>query len=60
MTRYVFPRGHAILVCCAKVKLQFDENDPNDRRRSQFIMKQQLDELEKVAPFCSFSRSLLS
>ncbi|TFY54982.1 hypothetical protein EVJ58_g8533, partial [Rhodofomes roseus] len=26
---------------------EFDENDPNDRRRSQFLMKQQLDELEK-------------
>ncbi|KZT73212.1 hypothetical protein DAEQUDRAFT_762151 [Daedalea quercina L-15889] len=26
---------------------EFDANDPNDRRRSQFIMKQQLDELEK-------------
>lgn len=31
--------------------LQFDENDPNDRRRSQFLMKKQLDELEKVGEF---------
>ena len=36
----------------AHARSQFDANDPNDRRRSQFLMKQQLDELEKVAAFC--------
>jgi hypothetical protein len=27
---------------------QYDENDPNDRRRSQLLFKAQLDEIEKV------------
>ena len=27
---------------------QYDENDPNDRRRSQYLMKAKLDEIEKV------------
>ncbi|KAF9786929.1 hypothetical protein BJ322DRAFT_1121556, partial [Thelephora terrestris] len=31
----------------------YDENDPNDRRRSQYLMKAQLDELEKQ--FVQFS-----
>jgi len=28
--------------------LQYDENDPNDRRRSQYLMKAKLDEIERV------------
>jgi len=28
--------------------LQFDEDDPNDRRRSQYVLKAKLDEIEKV------------
>ena len=28
--------------------IQFDEDDPNDRRRSQYVFKAQLDEIEKV------------
>jgi hypothetical protein len=28
--------------------IQFDENDPNDRRRSQYVFKAKLDEIEKV------------
>jgi len=28
--------------------LQFDEDDPNDRRRSQYALKAKLDEIEKV------------
>jgi hypothetical protein len=31
-----------------QVLLQFDEDDPNDRRRSQYVFKAQLDEIEKV------------
>ncbi|KAF9451388.1 hypothetical protein P691DRAFT_807934 [Macrolepiota fuliginosa MF-IS2] len=27
---------------------EFDENDPNDRRRSQFLLKAQLDEIERT------------
>ena len=27
---------------------QYDENDPYDRRKSQFIMKAKLDEIERV------------
>jgi hypothetical protein len=27
---------------------QFDEDDPNDRRRSQYALKAKLDEIEKV------------
>jgi hypothetical protein len=30
---------------------QFDENDPNDRRKSQFLLKAQLDEIERVRKF---------
>lgn len=44
----------------AQAGLQFDENDPYDRRRSQFIMKKQLDELEKVDDFSLLLISLLS
>jgi hypothetical protein len=29
--------------------LQYDENDPNDRRRSQYLMKAKLDEIEKAS-----------
>ena len=29
--------------------LQYDENDPNDRRRSQYLMKAKLDEIERVS-----------
>jgi hypothetical protein len=29
--------------------IQFDEDDPNDRRRSQYVFKAQLDEIEKVS-----------
>jgi hypothetical protein len=28
--------------------LQFDEDDPNDRRRSQYVLRAKLDEIEKV------------
>ena len=28
---------------------QYDENDPNDRRRSQYLMKAKLDEIERVS-----------
>ena len=28
--------------------LQFDEDDPNDRRRSQYAFRAKLDEIEKV------------
>jgi hypothetical protein len=28
--------------------LQFDEDDPNDRRRSQYALRAKLDEIEKV------------
>ncbi len=28
--------------------IQFDEDDPNDRRRSQYALKAKLDEIEKV------------
>lgn len=30
------------------ILLQFDEDDPNDRRRSQYVFKAKLDEIEKV------------
>lgn len=29
---------------------EYDENDPYDRRRSQYVMKNQLDEIERVRP----------
>jgi len=28
---------------------KYDENDPNDRRRSQYLLKARLDEIEKVS-----------
>ena len=28
--------------------IQFDEDDPHDRRRSQYVFKAKLDEIEKV------------
>jgi hypothetical protein len=28
--------------------IQFDEDDPNDQRRSQYALKAKLDEIEKV------------
>lgn len=31
--------------------LQYDENDPNDRRRSHYLMKAKLDEIEKASVF---------
>jgi hypothetical protein len=30
------------------ISLQFDEDDPNDRRRSQYALRAKLDEIEKV------------
>lgn len=38
----------------ANIYDQYDENDPNDRRRSQFLMQKQLDEIEKVRSLKSF------
>jgi hypothetical protein len=32
-------------------RTQFDENDPDDHRKSQFLMKARLDEIEKVRPY---------
>ena len=38
--------------CCASrincMLPQYNENDPNDRRRSQYLMKAKLDEIERV------------
>lgn len=36
--------------------LQFDEDDPNDRRRSQYVLKAKLDEIEKVNKASSLIR----
>lgn len=45
LVAYFFP-----LVCWAdRLPLQYDENDPNDRRRSQYLMKAKLDEIEKAS-----------
>jgi hypothetical protein len=32
--------------------IQYDESDPHDRRKSQFLMKERLDELERVRSAC--------
>jgi hypothetical protein len=36
--------------------IQFDEDDPNDRRRSQYALKAKLDEIEKVGGSSSLTR----
>lgn len=41
-----------IEIVLIKSFLQFDEDDPNDRRRSQYALRAKLDEIEKVdSPF---------
>lgn len=47
---YTEDEGTTAEHCCFE---QYDENDPYDKRRSQFLMKARLDELEKVCIFIS-------